>query len=295
MNESSVARNGSEASVNLPSREREEVRGLPRHLVDRFNREGFLLVPGVLAPEEVSRAREYLEREFDREPSHPGDHARVRFDAVTRHPELRSIFFHPKLVASLRSILGADYVVLPECALHNAIFSTWHKDTTSQERDGHRFHWDPDYKMVEAAFYLQDNDPWFGGGLDVVPGSHVLPDKYAHPDLRTRTEQRLASRGLLPRTFSGRRGQPAYSTPSRAGDLLLFHFRIDHRATPARSSEALNLRRKLAIFLACSSNTKHVPLYTDYLRSRPDYVYLRDHRYPDEVARLAGEARVTLA
>ena len=51
---------------------------------------------------------------------------------------------------------------------------------------------------------------------------------------------------------------------------------------------------KFAIFAVCGPNDRHTRAYRDYISSRPDYVYLRDHTYPTELMELAREHRVVL-
>jgi hypothetical protein len=260
----------------------------------QFAQDGFVVVPNVLTAEQVEQLRSFLTRQFDSPPQFPGDtaktnasHPAVRFDICTRFPELRWLMIHPPLIATLRSILGDDFVLLPEMSAHDSGFGSWHADTGSQERAGHLFHLDPDFLMLEAAFYLQDNGP-YGGGLDVIPGSHLERDKSLpeHRDLLTRTKLTLDVWGVR---------KAGYSIPSRAGDLVLFDFRIQHRATaPGDRRKAPGVPRKLAIFFACSRNNAHARRYVDFIRGRADYVYLQGHEYPEAMLALAREHHLTL-
>jgi hypothetical protein len=171
------------------------------------------------------------------------------------------------------------------------MFGGWHKDTSSQERVGHTFHWDRDYLMVEAGFYLQDNDTEFAGGLDVEPGSHDRPDEYVHPKPRwfiTRVLRRL----------TGKRddeSKNALSIPSKAGDLVIFHFRINHRATQPKNHAFPLDKQKMAIFIGCSRNNSHVASYHDFTVTRSDGAYLSDFSYPREFLEECAKHGVTLA
>lgn len=260
----------------------------------QFGRDGFLIAPDVLSHEQVTDLRAFLTRQFDAPPQFAGDaqkpnawHPAVRFDICTRYPELRWLMVHPPLLSTLRSLLGDDFVFLPEMSAHDSGFGSWHADTGSQERAGHFFHLEPDFLMVEAAFYLQDNGP-YGGGLDVMRGSHLLRDKSLpeHRDLLTRAKTTLEAWGIR---------KAGYSVPSRAGDLVLFDFRIQHRATaPGNRKAKPKVPRKLAIFFACSRNNAHANRYVDFIRGRSDYVYLQGHQYPPDMVSLAGEHHLTL-
>ena len=153
--------------------------------------------------------------------------------------------------------------------------------------------------MLEVALYLQDNSEEYGGGLDVIPGSHFLPDKYVKPRLPAKgalgrfwrnVKYKLARYGLQvkEKTPVGR-----YLIPSKAGDLVLFNFKIDHKSTAANGPIPPE-RRKFAMFFACSANNRHVENYIQFLLSRPDYHYLKNHRYPESLQELADENNVIL-
>lgn len=257
----------------------------------QFHKDGYLLVPGVLTKEEVASLRTFVRPIFDL-PSDQryGDTASVLFDVYSRYPEVRWVLFHEPTLSILRSLFGDDFVVLREAAVHlNQFFPKWHKDTTSQEEAGHTFHWQDDFLMVEVAYYLQNNTKEFGGGLDVEPGSHVEPDNQLHWPQRNRLERVLDQVTLKNRVVEGR----PFSIPSGAGDLLIFHFRTNHRATPTQHPVPSD-HEKLVFFLACSSNSPHVKAYHDFLASRPNYVYLQDFRYPPDLLEQAKKAGVTL-
>lgn len=248
---------------------------LTQEQVKAFHQDGFLLVPNALTPDQVAWLRAFLRPKFDT-PSYlryPGDSLRFNFHLFGRHPELSWLLFHEPTLQALRGLLGENFVFMRESGAHLDHFATWHKDTSAQERAGHTFQWQPGYLMVQAAYYLQDNDPEWGGGLDVEVGSHEWPMSSLQ---KPEAEKKI------------------YSIPSKAGDLLIFHYRINHQATPRRRP-ADPAHEKLAIFQACSSNSPHVASYHQFIGSRPDYTYLRGFRYPDEVVQRARELGVTLA
>jgi ectoine hydroxylase-related dioxygenase (phytanoyl-CoA dioxygenase family) len=247
---------------------------------DFFTSNGYLLVPGILDQEQVRSLREYLRPKFEAPAEHrpKGDLDNVMLDVFSHNPPIRWLLFHEPTQQVLRGLLGDDYVVLREAGAHFEMFGTWHKDTTAQERAGHTFQWDPDYLMVEVAYYLQDNSEEFGGGVDVQPGTHRQRDRYATPkkaDLYRKVRNRVF-------------GDNSLSVPSTAGDLVIFDFRLNHRATQRTSSNPPPDRQKMAVFIACSRNTPHVQRYHDYIASRPDYLYLQGgFSYPEDFAREA--------
>jgi ectoine hydroxylase-related dioxygenase (phytanoyl-CoA dioxygenase family) len=258
-------------------------------------RDGFAVVRDVLTPEQARGLRTTLEGMFARPATFEGDFDRrgrigsVRFDICAREPSLRWLLTHPPLIAALTDALGEDFVFLPEMSAHHGGYGDWHKDTTSQERAGLRFQWEPEYLMVEAAFYCQDNTEAFGGGLEVIRASHRTPDRYLDVIDRNvfdKVRTKLKAMKILPT----QRGE---LLPTRPGDLLLFDFRLDHRASPA-SKPVPKEHEKYAIFFACARNTKQVRQYVDYIKSRPDYQFLKTT--PDEsFARELGAAVSRLA
>jgi hypothetical protein len=258
----------------------------------RFAADGYVIVPNVFTRDQVTELRRELLAIFDKPPVFPGDlplrpnGAALRVELAARYPALRWLLVHPPLLQSVRAILGDDFIYLPEMSAHDSGYGGWHKDTTSQETAGHRFQWEPSFAMLEVAIYLQDNHRLYAGGLDVIPGSHRSPDLYVQRDKTL--AQRVRGRVDLVRKRRSLRTRP--------GDLLLFDFRIDHRATqPVPLVKIPTSHRKLAVFFACSANNEHARRYRDFIASREDYVYLHgDHQYPQDLVEMTKGAGVQL-
>jgi hypothetical protein len=248
-----------------------------------FDRQGFVLVPGVLTGDEVGELRRVLTRLFGADSPWEGDGANNRADVFCRYPELRWVLARPAIVAALGDVLGPDFVYLHEMVAHDSFFARWHKDTTSPDNAGHDFGKQPDYRMVQAALYLQDNGD-YGGGLDVVPGSHRLPG------WRDRLAFALRERRLLAQPGPPR-GVPI---PSRAGDLVLFHLRMTHRASVPKTEPVPAGHRKLALFTVCGANDRHVASYMRWLRQRGS-PWLKDHAYGPEMMDFAAKHGLRIA
>jgi hypothetical protein len=241
----------------------------------------------VFDPAQVRELRRTLLSIFE-QPLLPGDRARasngagLRVELAARYPALRWLLVHRPLLAAVRSILGDDFIYLPEMSAHDSGFGGWHRDTGSQESLGLSFHNESEFAMAQVAIYLQDNHRIYGGGLDVIPRSH------AHAF----DERSLVGRARRQLQLRTRR----HSIPTRAGDLLLFDFRLEHRASQRVPYVPVPpARRKLAVFFACSANNRHAQNYRDYIASRADYEYLHgDHTYPPDLLELASAARLQL-
>ena len=252
----------------------------------RFHRDGFLVVPNVLSRDQVQELRQFCARIFDAGRQHPGDDEVSRADVFCRFPEVRWLLVHPPVLGALKSLLGDDFVYLHEWGCHDSFFGGWHKDTTSQERAGQRFHYDDDYLQVEAAFYLQENGV-YGGGLDVIKGSHLDPsDRFLarRRTFWTRVTDRLRRYHLWPAEKD-----LGYSVPSKAGDMVLFHFRTCHKATWPRVKPVPPEHRKLAMFLATSRNNRHAEAFVHWTRANGDRPHLKNHAFPPELVSLADE------
>ena len=266
-----------------------------------FDEQGFALFPGVFSDEEIARLRASLAALFNAPSLHEddwddGDYIRaIRFDLFNRNPDLAWAGVHPKVMDALRGILGPELAMVPESAAHYRGFGTWHKDTTSQERAGLSFHYEPEYCMVECAIYLQDNDPDYGGGLDVVPGSHLMEyDPFlSKPSRLRRLRDRI--RGSVDNAQTEASSQ-AFSIPSKAGDFVFFNKRLIHRSTPCRGSNVTSEREKYAVFFVAgpASRLSDLKQYTAFIQSRADYAYLQDYRLDPEFEEQCAQAGVLL-
>jgi hypothetical protein len=272
---------------------------LTEEQIKQFHRDGFICVPNVLNATEIEGLRSLFRPKFDVPPDKrfSGDTEHVLFDIFNHYPESRPLLFHKPSIRIIKSLLGEDYAVLREASIHFNNYGDWHKDTSSQEKVGHLFHRSNDYLMIEVAYYLQDNTEEYGGGLDVVPGSHLEPDTFVNllGNAYTSHSENLFDR--VKRKFGGRRDELVkdfVSLPTKAGDLVMFDFRLSHRGTHPRKLAAAKKRGKLAIFLACSRNNAHVQAYHDFIYSRPDYSYLKSFSYSPELLQEAHAVGLNL-
>ncbi len=252
---------------------------------EQLLKQGFTTIPQVLNAAEVKQVRQQLIEIFNNPSSYEGDllakgsQGSVYLDMYSRYPQFHWIFTSDRFVNGMRSILGDDFLYLPESALHHAGYTGWHKDTNAQEKAGHDFHWQDDFEVVQVGIYLQDNDPEYAGGLDVIPGSHKV---------RNVSPQKKSKIGSLADRFLNKlKKQPQeYSVPSKAGDVAVFNLRTDHRATQPKSTPIPPEHAKYAIFIVCSRNNGHAKRYIDYVRTRPDYAFLKGFAYsPDLLAK----------
>jgi hypothetical protein len=256
----------------------------------RFTRDGYTTVDSVLTGAQVADLRKVLADAFD-EPPEQSDDKVQRVDAASRYPPVREVFEQPGLLAVLRELLGDQLIFLPDMVAHDSGFPTWHKDTTTMQQRGYDFHRDPRFLIVHVGFYLQDNGP-FGGGLDVIPGSHSSDADPFVKRPKSRLGQMLDYRLVQPV-----RTRRAVSIPTKAGDALIFDMRIIHRATlpTACSRDAIPPEyRKFAIFLSCTGSAEMAGVYRQYLVEHGGYEYLEHHQYPADFRQLAEQRDIVL-
>ncbi len=265
-----------------------------------LKQQGYVVIPQVLNAEEVQKARDIISKIFSEKSKFDGDLNRtseeggsVYVDIFARYKELRWILLNPKFIEGVSSALGKDFVVLPDAAMHDSQYGGWHKDTTSQERNGHKFQYEDDFLVVTTALYLQDNSPEYGGGLDVIPNSHRdTSDPFAaRPTIASRIKNKLFNT----KPVGGTNDLPnQYTIPSKAGDLVIFNLRLTHKATHPKIKPVPPEHRKFSIFTICSANNKHARLFTDYIANRPDYTFLKGHKYDQDLLQDAKGSSLNL-
>ena len=179
----------------------------------------------------------------------------------------------------VKDLLGEMPVLMPETAIHRGFYTGWHKDTTSQEKAGHRFHYEKEALMMEAGFYLQDNDD-LGGGLTVMPVSHTDQDIFHLPrrkrSLMTRVLAKMKGYNEEEDESINPHKRRIKTIPSKAGDLVIFNFLLNHRATRPRFVKPEEIpveKSKLAFFNAFAANNSYAKDYLDFLYSRKEPFY----------------------
>jgi hypothetical protein len=270
----------------------------PTSRQEKFERDGFVIVPGVLTSEEVTKLRDFFTALYANELQYPGDNRFTRYDIFSRYPETRAILTKPPVLEALRDLLGDDFALVPESGVQDSRYGWWHKDTSELERDGLFFHKEPDFRMVQCAVYLQDNDE-HGGGLDILPGSQHLEDDTAPPRKHTLLQRIMFKLGLSdPGRLKPPRAEGAYSIPSSAGDMVIFDVRANHMASQpeGRIEDIPAEKRKFGLFFISSANNDHPRSYRAYVADKEHYDYLQGgaHTYPPEFEALASEHRITL-
>lgn len=234
--------------------------GFSQEELAKFERDGFILLPGLAPPDLLSRLIEQAERlaadpqppvEFEAAVGYPGAPAtleepggktirRVR-KVVGRHPAFMEWASHPCVASRLRQLLGPDLVV--PLAHHNCIMF---KDPKFSSDTG--WHQDVRYwrfqrpELVSVLLALDPSNPQTGS-LKFIPGTHRMtfaPDRLDAESFLI--EDHPANKALL---------DTVVETSVQPGDVVFFHCRTFHAASRNRTAQ---YRRSLILTYAALDN-----------------------------------------
>lgn len=202
-----------------------------------FSRHGYLVAPDLLTPEQVEELRYVCGEMY---------HATGQPESFSSHflaeQRLARIPFQKGVVELLSRIVGPGYTVYPNFTMRTKLYVPWHVDNGFIRAD----HTVSQADFVQCAIYLQKNSEVYGGGLDVVPGSHRLP--------ATTDPEELVERA---------RGELVVA--SGPGDLVLWDSRLLHRSTPPLLT---TFETKFGIHWTVSRRDAQAKPYLNHLASR---------------------------
>jgi len=258
---------------------------MTQELREKFERDGYVRIAGVVAPDTVRALRAYFLPIFQRR------QVRVLHDAILHYPQILDVLSTPTLVKALTALLGENFVVPPYSSVTLDGFGLFHTDTTGAELSGQTYHKREDFRIVTVGIYLQDNNE-HGGGIRLAPGSHREPDRYvALMKWKANVRRRVAdsrARRMLQRLSHGRmydvsrpfeEHERGIDIPSKAGDATIWDLRIAHRASPKRVKGPAPDGGKLSVFFNCGVNNEvTTEAYIKYVMSIPENEFLRKER-----------------
>jgi ectoine hydroxylase-related dioxygenase (phytanoyl-CoA dioxygenase family) len=198
-------------------------------LVEQFHRDGFLVVPDALAPEQVERLRAGVEGAF----AEPCAEAEVygaglakiwRPKMFERGPEFEELVDNPRIIDLVEAILGKDCHLIANSALRTGPgdgISNWHADEVIRFPRPEDVPLDPRIPVpcfvLNFNYYLCDVDEELGP-TQFVPGSH------------------RSGRQPRPRELSYE-GREVFSAVGKAGTAVVWHDQTWHRGAPNRSKD----------------------------------------------------------
>ncbi len=251
--------------------------------VKSFNEIGFIRIPNVLSNQHVDELRKKIRSIFGTNDWQKSPHNtnQVLSDVYNYFPELLNQTLSETVAEIVKDLVGENPILMPETAIHYSFYTSWHKDTTSLERAGNNFHLKPDFNMIQVGFYLQDNDK-YGGGLTVMPKSANDNDPFVDPkanefSLINRIKNKLGLYREEKNSKINPQGRKIIDIESKAGDLVIFKFKTNHRASfpkkPITLEQIPDEKKKIAFFNAFSVNNETANDYLNYIYSRPEPFY----------------------
>jgi ectoine hydroxylase-related dioxygenase (phytanoyl-CoA dioxygenase family) len=202
--------------------------------LDRFHRDGFLVLPGVLPAEEVAMLRAGVERAF----AEPCEEAALYGEGMTRiwrpkmferGPEFEALIDHPAVMDLVEAILGNDCHLIAMSALRTTpgeTISFWHAGETVRFPRPADVSLDPRIPMpcfvLNFNYYLCDVDEELGP-TQFVPGSHRSGRQPARDDMDPEGNPAYEGRG-------------AVSATGPAGTAVMWNDQTWHRGGPNRSN-----------------------------------------------------------
>lgn len=200
-------------------------------LLAQYERDGYLILPDILSPEECATLKAGVERVFS---THCPEADLYHMQAIWRPkmlehgPEFEALVDHPGIASLIAAILGADYHLIANSALRTfpgKTISFWHADEVVRFPRPDDVPLDPRIPMptfvVNVNYYLVDVDEALGP-TEFVPGSHRA--------------------GRSPRDSDhDAHGNPVYEgksmvkSPGKAGTCVLWNDQTWHRGGPNTS------------------------------------------------------------
>ncbi len=152
-------------------------------LRQQFEEQGYILVRGLLSPEEAAHYRAEIQQLSGVADADFGAKVFECPDGVTQNRPFWPLIDHPKLLEAVRELLGPEARYTQHSDLHAHRGSTkaapgkeiggWHRDSACRDF-GVGPDWDESlgpYQIVRVAIYLQTYAE-SGSSLGVIPGSH---------------------------------------------------------------------------------------------------------------------------
>jgi ectoine hydroxylase-related dioxygenase (phytanoyl-CoA dioxygenase family) len=203
--------------------------------VERFHRDGFLVLPGILSRSEVAALRAGVERAFEQPNAVAGLYGETmqriwRPTMFEQGPKFEALIDHPGVIDLIEAILGDDCHLIANSALRTGPgdgISFWHADDTVRFPRPKGVPLDPRIPMpcfvANFNYYLCDVDEELGP-TQFIPGSHRAGRS---PDADDRDADGNPSY----------EGNGVFNAVGPAGTAVLWNDQTWHRGAPNRSHD----------------------------------------------------------
>ena len=193
---------------------------------------GFIIIKDIINQEEIVYLRKSLYSYFIANPKK--SHVNIGYILDNK---IASLFFKKQLVKKLKLIFGEELFFMNDFQLQfNSFASIYgkakglHTDCRSEFSPKNKYLFQSKYKFAKVGLYLQDNTEEYGGGIDVVIGSHKVWKRFPISIinyLATRLYLRLY------RIYNKKR----IRVPIKSGSAVVFDSRLSHASSRPQSKE----------------------------------------------------------
>lgn len=248
-----------------------------------FSKNGFVHLKNVFSEEHCEKFRTQILDKFNELKALYSRHGGRRLTQTQAFsiPGLCEPLVNKKVVQALKGILENEYTMIPNFTVHKNYFSVsqstiakipipnrygWHIDAGGEAVIPD--HLNPDYRVIKCGLYLQENAE-FGGGIDVVPGSHRLLLKTGLNRLDRKSRDIKSKLGII---FNNK------TVPIKKGDVVIFDSFLMHSATQPKGifEKITEHDKKKNHYPSMPPEKTKITLYFDACRSRFAPSFLRD-------------------
>jgi ectoine hydroxylase len=236
--------------------------------IDQFDREGYLLFPGLFSPEEMKPLIEevprlYAQQRPENVREKGSDAVRTNFAAHLYSYPFAKLARHPRMLEPVKQVFGEElymhqFKINGKMAFDGDVWQ-WHQDFGTWKADD----WMPEPRAMNIAIFLDEVNE-FNGPLMFIPGSHELGVIDAAHDVATTSYPLWVINHDTIRALVQRGGIVAPKGP--AGSLLMFHSCLVHA-----SSSNLSPWNRISVYLSLCAVSNHIRRF-----KRPEYIAHRD-------------------
>jgi ectoine hydroxylase len=237
--------------------------------LEQFDREGYLLFPGLFTRQEMRALNDevpnlYAQQRPENVREKGSDAVRTNFAAHMYSKPFAKLARHPRMVLPVKQLLGGEDVYMHQFKINGKMAFDgdvwqWHQDFGTWKNDDLM----PEPRAMNIAIFLDDVNE-FNGPLMFIPGSHKLGVLDAGHDTSTTSYPLWTINNDTIRKLVERGGIVAPKGP--AGSLLVFHSCLVHA-----SGSNLSPWNRVSVYLSLCAVSNHIRRF-----KRPEYIAHRD-------------------
>lgn len=210
-----------------------------------LNENGYVVIPNILNEREVAFIRECHAKIIKIEKVKT-----LTPTSIISNGLLRDFILSNNVVSALKDVMGVNnYFMYPNFTIRESMYLSYHNDSFFLPETMENAMEAPE--LIQCSFYLQENNNIEGGGVSVLPKSHLFKREE-----RTKTTKEINLQGDKFNTKV---------VESNIGDLVLWDSRIIHSSTKYISNPE---HKKLALQWTVSKTATFSKYFIDYLKKR---------------------------